>query len=493
MKKILSAVFALCLCLVCFVGCTFRDPNEEKGKGDSNIINQDMTIDANYEATIKVAIPDVQSHKNALNAFIESFNVKYPKIKFNVTPLTLDNYKTLVQNAASSAIGLKKPELMYDVFWLNEMFINEWVLDTDFISPLSEIIEKDSSFSLDGINETMLDMCKLNGKLYMMPRDYNQVVMYYNKDMFTEARVPFPSDTEAMSGAEFKAMCEELARGLSNNKTLNSYGQPYSDQVRNIVDVNVAWNAMDYPLVASFGGSVVDSKGNVVFDSQESADAISYWWDFVNGPTVGNSKLAVSIKDGSEKNGTPFRMQTAPIYFHTRAVMSDLLDDYTATSSTTIYGIPNLGVAPVPNFGGTYKVGAGCSGYAMYKSAANSKAAYNFLKHIVSVEGQNAYSETGDCVPVLDSMIKAVNAKWRTCRTDKLPFDFNHGAFVYKMNEAACSVKEFYENVPVKAQTLVTARIEEAFRNGIGGNLSGVKSAVANAANKMKQDIAQNR
>ncbi len=489
MKKILAFICSVCLCAACFAGCTYVDPDKEKGQGNQNIINQDMTITADFEGNIKVAAPDVQSHKNALNAFIKSFNVKYPKITFKVEYISLDNYKSIVTNAASSAINLNKHGIMYDVFWLSEMFINEWVLDTDFISPLTPIIEKDASFSLDGINETMLKMCTLNDNLYMMPRDYNQVVMYYNKDMFDAARVDYPSDTEAMSGAEFKQMCMDLGAGLSKSTALNGYGHKFNEQVRTIVDCNVAWNALDYPLVRSFGGEVVDENGEVVFASENTKNAIAYWKNLVD-TTSGYANLAVDLSTGAAKTGGLFRMQTAPIYLHTRAVMSDLLDNVEMADQVML-AIPNLGVAPMPNFGGTYTVGAGCSGYAMYKNSVNSKAAYNFLKHVVSVEGQNAYSETGDCVPVLDSLLKAVNAKWRTCRTDKLSHDFNHNAFIFKMADSACSVTDFYPNVPLKAQSGVTARIEEAFKSGIGGKVNEIMGNVTTAANSMKRDIAQ--
>ena len=146
-------------------------------------------------------------------------------------------------------------------------------------------------------------------------------------------------------------------------------------------------------------------------------------------------------------------------------------------------------MAALPNFGGEYAVGAGCSGYAMYKNCAHGTEAWQFLKHVVSIEGQNAYSETGDCVPVRTSLLTDPTATWRTCLPEKLGSDFNHDAFIYKMDEAACSVNDFYPYVPFAAQAYVTARIEEAFKSCISGSTANFPWNLKAAADKMVSDI----
>lgn len=320
-----------------------------------------------------------------------------------------------------------------------------------------------------------------------MPRDYNQVVMFYNKKMFDLAKVKYPTD--GMSGVAFRDMCEKLATNIAKlDDRTNDYGAIYADCVSYIVDCNIAWSSLDYPLVKSFGGSVIDENGTVVFDSSETADAIQYWRNLVN-TDVGGIRLAIDIMTGSTQNGVQFRMQQAPIYLHSRSVMSDLLNEETMGGQTYLgIGNGNLGVAALPNFGGTYAVGAGCSGYAMYKNCVNGTAAWQFLKHIVSIEGQNAYSETGDCVPVRNSLLNDSSAAWRTCLPEKIGTNFNHDAFIYKM-ESACAVNDFFPNVPFAAQVYVVARIEEAFKSCIQGGDNMFAANLSSAANKMINDI----
>lgn len=490
MKKIFSFIVAAFMCFCMFTGCAYRDPNAERGQGNSGILDKiDVNLKSDYSGTLRIGAPDVQSHKNALNAFISSFNVKFPNIKVDVVYLDLNGYKQSIVNAAASAAALKDPTRMYDVFWLDQTYINEWVQNQDIISPLTSVINRDNKFSTDGINKQMLAMGSIGDKLYMMPRDYNQVVMYYNKDMFDAARVEYPSDTEEMSGEEFVAMVRTLANNLHQSTQTNDYGRTYREAVKYVIDCNVAWSSLDYPLVRSFGGEVVDESGKVVFDSPETLSAIRYWSELAN-TTVNSVKLAIDLSTGASQSGNQFRMQNSPIFLHARATMTDIINPVTIAGQE-YKGVTNLGVAPLPNFGGTYAVGSGCSGYAMYTDCAHANEAYQFLKHVVSIEGQEAYSATGDCVPVLEELLNDLDAVWRNCRSDKLdPLTFNHDAFIHKMDTATCSVYDFYPNVPLSAQSYVTARIEEAFKSCIG-DPKNMAHNLSVAAGAMKNDIAK--
>ncbi len=486
MKKILTLLLAVCLALCAFGACSMYRPDPGAGEGNKEMLgNIELNPDSSFSGKLRIAAPDVASHKSALNAFISSFNEKYPHIEVEPTYIELNSYKASIGRVAAASVN--NPANMYDVFWMSQDYINEWI-DLDILSPLDSLMDTDESIVESDLNSQMLKVCSVDGKLYLMPRDYNQVVLFYNKEMFDLARVDYPKDE--MSGAEFRTMCEQLATNISSrldNRT-NDYGAVYADCVNYIVDCNVAWSSLDYPLVKSFGGSVVNEQGEVVFDSEETAAAIRYWRDLVI-TEIGGIRLAIDLVTGADRNGVQFRMQQSPIYLHSRSVMSDLLNEETMGGQTYLgIGADNLGVAALPNFGGEYAVGAGCSGYAMYKNCANGTAAWQFLKHVVSIEGQNAYSVTGDCVPVRNSLLEDPTAAWRTCLPELLGADFNHDAFIYKM-DAACAVNDFYPYVPFSAQVYVTARIEEAFKSCIQGADDVFASNLTGAANKMVNDI----
>lgn len=79
-------------------------------------------------------------------------------------------------------------------------------------------------------------------------------------------------------------------------------------------------------------------------------------------------------------------------------------------------------------------------------------------------------------------------ATWRTCLPENW-VPISHDAFIYKMDEAACSVNDFYPYVPFAAQAYVTARIEEAFKSCISGSTASFPWNLKAAADKMVSDI----
>lgn len=492
MKK-LAAVFLTMSVIFC-AGCMPPRVSsvDSESVGDSvdsgTSVDYDSSLlhpDGEMEGSIKIAAPNVTSHKNALEAFIESFHVKFPKITVETTYLDMSGYKAAVVRSASSAEALNKPETMFDVFWMPQDYINEWY-DLRILASLEGFIAQDEEISKNDLIEQTINDASVNGQMYMMPRDYNQVVMFYNTDMFDSAGVDYP--TSGMSADDFRDMLEALREGLSVSNDKNAYGMRYRDVVQNIVDCNIKWDSLCWPLLKSFGATIVDETGTVTFDSEETYQALSYWKGLTDDVKY-QCRLAIKTELGSANPGQQFRMQQAPIYFQSRAVISDVVTD--VKMGGQYFGIKTLGVAGLPNFGGTYTIGGGCSGYAMYSKSVNVAAAWQFLKHVVSVEGQNAYSETGDCVPVLKSLLDDENAAWRKALPDILPSDFDHGVFIENRN-AYASTRDFYQYIPLKAQRSVLARIEETFNSfSQFSQESALRGAITSSAQKMINDINQ--
>ncbi len=460
MKKIFAVVLSTFM-LVVGAGCGLTRLDSDSmsdiviSGGSDSAGNDIVNPDKNMNGTLNVAVPNVISHTKAMNAFVASYNQKFPNIKVNVTTYDLDQYKGRVKDRAAASQALKDPESMYDIFWLPQDYINEWY-SLRMLGSLEDLIEKDPEVSKDDLLANAVESSSINGSMYMMPRDYNQVVMYYNKAMFDVAEVDYP--TSKMSAAEFRKMLELLREGLCTSNETNDYGVKYKDKVGCIVDCNIKWDSLAWPLLKSFGGTIVNEKGEVTFASEETLNAFEYWKELIDDYNFG-CRLAIKIETGGTNPGTQFRMQQAPIYFQSRAVLSDIITD--ASVAGEYHGIKTLGAVGLPQFGDTYTIGGGCSGYAIYSQVAHVTEAWQFLKHVVSIEGQNAYSETGDCVPVRKDLLEDKNALWRSSLSDVMP-GFNSDAFVENM-DAYASTRDFYQYIPLSAQSKILAKIEETF------------------------------
>jgi multiple sugar transport system substrate-binding protein len=455
-----------------------RNPDTETEGADKDV---DLEVGADFEGSLKVACNSAASEIEIMEKFIESFKVKYPKITVTPTYLQSSVYAGNVQNKARAATQMGKYEEMYDVFWMSQDKLVGYYA-SDLLANLSGLGEADTKFNFSDLVDFSVADGTIQEKVYMMPRDYNQVVMYYNRDIFDAVDMAYPIN--GMTGQAFTDMLTELNTKVRASTAKNEYGLFYRDMPF-LVDLNVVWDAFSWPLVKSFGGRVVDEAGTVVFNSDETFNAINYWKNLVD------KGYAITVGQGKSSGSAQFMMQNSAIFFHARAVMSNIiLED----PSKELKGVQNLGVAAIPNFGGTYAIGAGSSGYCMYKHSVNATAAWLFLKHIVSVEGQDAFSQTGNCVPVRKEMLTDTGARWRTWGREKFGQDFNNNAFIYNMDTAATTPREYYPYVPIDAQTAMLSGIDTAFANAISRtNPADMKKQIADSAERMTTAINQAR
>ncbi len=411
----------------------------------------DLDADEGFSGELNVLTTSEESEIVTMNALVKAFNEKYPHIKVNCKQELLDGYYSSLTTTAGTAINQKDHALMPDVFWFAQDKLDTLYSQGEILFPLSAIDEKDDSFSEDLLVEEALSVSKINNQLYLMPRDYNQVVMYFNQDIFDAAGVEYP--TAQMSKSEFVSMLSALRSGLNASEEKNDYGVLYKDAVKTLIDVNSQWDSWVWPLVKGFGGRVVDSEGNSTLNSENVYNAVAFWKSLRDNKYVGEITTMNS--------GVNFRMQQSAIYFHARAVLSDI-----TKSTKQIKGVQNLGVTAIPQFGSEYAVGGGSSGYGMYKNAVNKTAAWLFLKFIVSEAGQNAFCATGNGVPAAKALLHDENATWRKYSNDALGTAFDVNAFVYGLDgekTAFASTRDFYQYIPLEVQEDVLTCLRSCF------------------------------
>ena len=456
MKRLLTGLVSLVFCFGAFAGCSYRLSGDSESGGDSALVGEiDFNAGYDYADTLKIWVSNVDTEKEIINAFVGAFKEVYPNITAEVEGVdSLDDQ--LVFNA-----GL---DSMCDIFWVTPEDIALY-RDYDIIAPLTPIIEQDPSFDIENLNENSVRSCTDDGTLYVMPRDYNQVVMYYNVDMFDAAGVEYPSSTEAMSQEEFVQMLADLKEGLLASDETNSYGQAYKDCFTNSMDAAILWDSLSWPIVKSFGGTIfdeegnyLDEEGNMLFDSEETYQAMRFAHDLVADGYMGDPGT------WSTRDGTQFLMETAPVYLHCRAKLTSI-----TTSTNTFHGLANVGVAPCPDFGDddTYYVDSGATGYAMYSGSKHKTAAWLFLKFLVSERAQEEASESGNLVPVVESLIDDETAVWRRYTTDAFGEQYSNDPFVYRRDECFTHVREFMQYVTPEYQGSMLDRLQNCYTDSI--------------------------
>jgi multiple sugar transport system substrate-binding protein len=172
------------------------------------------------QTTIKFAVWDF-SMSPEYAIIIDEFQKENPDIKVEVIDIAAAEYpdKMTVMLAAGEEV---------DVFAVKDFASYSNYLNRNYLTPLNEFVER------DGIDlapyGAALDYVKHNGQLMGLPYRSDIYILYYNKDIFDAAGVPYPSNE--MTWQEFRETAKKLTSGEGANKIWGAYIHSWRSQVQ---------------------------------------------------------------------------------------------------------------------------------------------------------------------------------------------------------------------------------------------------------------------
>jgi multiple sugar transport system substrate-binding protein len=337
-------------------------------------------------ATIRVGTWESGAALDIWNTLITNYNKMYPDIKISFEPVP-DNYgtKLLTQIAANDAP---------DVFQVGDgdvrMFVERGgAADiTGYVQGQAGLPGIDTSVYYPALFQTGV----VDGKSAFLTKDYSPLAIYYNKDLFDKAGVPYPKD--GWTWQDFQDTAVKLTSGSGPTA---QYG----------VALPGNWTRAVEPFIFQNGGDVSSPDGTKTsgyLDSPATVEAIQYYTDLYNKYHVSPSPADVS---------TTF--QGVDLFQTGKAAM-------------TLTGIwPESGYAKDPNFHfGTVglpqnkaRANAVCwAGLGLYKGSKNPDQSWLFLRYIGGQAGQTAFSANG--LPSMPSVAASL----------KIPDDPNKSTFL---------------------------------------------------------------
>jgi len=112
-----------------------------------------------------------------------------------------DDYQRFIINALSAGTA---PDLFYmDVLWAGSLF------PSGVVEPLNAYIEKSEVLKPEHIIPALLDAFTVDGVIYGIPKDFNTLAVFYNKDLFDYAGVEYPNNDDTWD--TFYAKLEQVA------------------------------------------------------------------------------------------------------------------------------------------------------------------------------------------------------------------------------------------------------------------------------------------
>ncbi len=119
----------------------------------------------------------------------------------------------------------------------------------------------------------LLEPGKVNGQLYLLPKDYSTLAVYYNKKLFDAAGVPYPE--AGWTWDDLLATAQALTKDTDGDGQTDVYG----------IQLPATWTTGFEYWVAAAGGSLIseDGKSYVGYmDSPETIRAAQFYADLYN-------------------------------------------------------------------------------------------------------------------------------------------------------------------------------------------------------------------
>ena len=141
-----------------------------------------------------------EGEETFLPALKKAFETEHPNVTLKITNIPEDSYVTKMD----TALAADSPP---DIGWVYE---RRW-LKAGRVLPLDDVIAS-NQIDLSVLNQNALAGCEFEGKTYCLGSYTGALMLFYNKDLFDQAGLPYPSATEPMSIDEYAALAEELTQ-----------------------------------------------------------------------------------------------------------------------------------------------------------------------------------------------------------------------------------------------------------------------------------------
>lgn len=452
----MKTIKTIIICLIIFALCGFTACGEEVTNADK------------YEIT--VACQSEESEQEIVEILAEAFQERHPEYKINVIGFSgsdFENYMlTLSQNIEQSP----------NIVWTSDTTHSRW---NEYFTDLRPFYESSPETDYSLYYETMLDTAGLNGSfkptknytgsfrandldnsdgledyenhseygIYYAPRDYNKPAIVCNTALFAELDETYeffmganlPSDYQSTSARLTQIATGGADANWSELEDLFDFAKLVATRINYVVDATIEAGEL---------------KQNAYWKTKNAIDLKLSW-----EPTYVTILNALGVTKMFNDDGTfclDNESETLE-WIHNKLYEVDRICDSGADDTSFAAGYTFMKVVSRPvilgfknTFTGTYgsaslqsiqipveDIAAGCSGYAINNyyhdrsvsvngvTKSYDEICWDFIKFVITEDGQEVAGATGSNIPVLKSLYST--GAWRDAEGLE---GMNHDAWV---------------------------------------------------------------
>lgn len=357
----------------------------------------------------------------------QEFKKSHPNINVTVEVTPWDQYWTKLEAAATGGA-------LPDVLWMNGPNIIKYA-SNDILMPLDEQI-KAGGVDMGQYPESLVNLYTVDGKRYAIPKDYDTIGLWYNKELFDAAGVKYPDENWTWDNVR-----QAAKKLIDKSKGVWGIAAHMKDQEGY------------YNTIFQNGGYVVsDDKTKSGYDTPETIGGLKFWTDLIkdgSSPTHAQMTETEPVQMfQSGKVAMFYGGSWRPLQFAANENIKDKIDvtqlPKGKKDTVVIHGI----------------------GHVIPANVKNKEAAWEFVKFLGSKEAAEIMAKTGAVIPAYsgaqDLWVKS-NPQWNLKAfidqvPDATPFPTSADTLKWKDLETQHLPKAWAGEAPVEdsAKTIAT-------------------------------------
>ncbi|KEO82199.1 ABC transporter substrate-binding protein [Tumebacillus flagellatus] len=373
-----------------------------------------------------------------LDAIVQAFNDSHDKIKVNaVFQGSYDDEFNKYKTAQGSDTA---PALMqvYDIG-------TRYMIDSEAAVPVQKFIDAEK-YDTSDFEKNILNYYTLDGKLYSMPFNSSNPILYYNKDAFKEAGLDpnQPPKTWAEVNEDAKKLTKKTGGGQTERYGMSMaiYGWFFEQYMANQLQ-----------LYANNGNGRQGRATQAVFNNDAGVAFVDWWKQGVDSGTFGNFGRKTADTQAA------FAAGKTAMFIDSTAAVRGVVDGAQGKFEVGTAELPKTDGAP-----GGVIIGGGSMWIMKDQPEAKQKAAWEFIKFMADPKTQAVWHTATGYFPIRTKAydvqeLKDFDAKYPQFQTavnqlhNTKPSEATSGAVIGVFPEARATVETTIEDVLLGKKT----------------------------------------
>jgi multiple sugar transport system substrate-binding protein len=317
------------------------------------------------EITITYGIWD-SAQLPAVEAQAVAFKELHPNITIEPQLVPWDDYWTKLQTSVAGGAAA-------DVFWLNADNLPVYAAQGALV-PIQSLVD-DGSVDADAYPESLRNIYTFEGTVYGIPRDFDTIALFYNKDLFDAAGVEYP--TGDWTWDNLRAAAEVLT--VKDGDTTTQWGFASTLELQqgygNFIEQN--------------GGHILnDEKTEALVDEPAACEALQFAGAFIA------DGLSPSVAE--QQANDPYEALFP-------AGVIAMIPGGSWNALTFSQANPAIQVVPLPT---GEKRASAIHGLAnvVWTGSQQQCAALEWVKYLASADAERILGETGTVIPAMEGL-----------------------------------------------------------------------------------------